>query len=58
MINFSGVEELRLFSSLSEVKDILLQDFVDIEVRLNFRRTTIQEIDARLNLNFVAYGPE
>lgn len=57
-IDFSGVEELRLFSSLSEVKDILLQDFVDIEVRLNFRRITIQEIDARLNLNFVAYGPE
>ena len=57
-IDFSGVEELRLFSSLSEVKDILLQDFVDIEVRINFRRTTIQEIDARLNLNFVAYGPE
>ena len=58
MINFSGVEEIRLFSSLSEVKDILLQDFVDIEVRINFRRTTFREIDARLNLNFVAYGPE
>jgi len=57
-IQLSGVEELRLFSSLPDVKDILLQDFIDIEVRFNFRRITIQEVDVVLNLNFVAYGAE
>ncbi len=58
VIRFSGVEELRLFSSLSEVKDILSQELVTIQVRLNLRRITSREINTRLTMNFVAYGPE
>ena len=56
-IQFNDVNELRLLSSLSEVKDILLEDRVTIEVRLNFRRTTPIEIESRLTMNFVANGP-
>ena len=55
-INFGNVEELQLFSSLSEVKDILLQDNVTLEVRVRLRRITPQEIDTRLTMNFVANG--
>jgi len=58
VVQFSGVEELRLFSSLPELKDILFNDFVTIEIRFNFRRVPFREMDARLSMNFVAYGPE
>jgi len=55
-INPNTIEELRLFSSLSEVKDILLQDRMTLEVRLNFRQTTRAEVESRLTMNFVANG--
>ena len=55
-IQFNDVEELRLLSSLSEVRDILLEDRITIEVRLNFRRPTPIEIESRLTMNFVANG--
>lgn len=58
VFRFSGVERIELFPSSPELKDILFNDFVTIEVRLNFRNIPAQEMDVRLNMNFVAYGPE
>lgn len=58
VIRFDGVEELRLFSSLPELKDILFNDFITVEIRFNFRRVPFREMEARLTMNFVAYGPE
>ena len=55
-VNFENVNELRLLSSLSEVKDILFEETVDLEVRIRFRATTPIEIDSRLTMNFVVNG--
>lgn len=57
-VNIDNVKDLELLSSLSEVKDILLQDFVTLEVRLNLRRTTPTEIESRITMNFNVNGPE
>ena len=57
-VNLDNVNELRLLSSLSEVKDILLQDRLNLEIRINFRRPTPTEINSRLTMNFVANGKE
>ena len=57
-VNLENVNELKLLSSLSEVKDILLEDMVNLEVRLNFRRPTPITIDTRLTMNFVVNGKE
>lgn len=57
-IDFSEQNELRLFSSLSEVKNILLQDNFDLEIRLNFRTFTPTSIDTRVRMNFIANGTE
>ncbi len=55
-INLNNVKELKLFGSLPNVKDILLEDRMTLEVRLNFRRTTPIEIETRLTMNFVVNG--
>ncbi|MEL6389897.1 MAG: hypothetical protein AAFQ02_07020 [Bacteroidota bacterium] len=55
-INFSGVESLQMFGSLSEVKDMMLSDAINLEIRLRFRRVTPVEITSRLTMNFVANG--
>ena len=57
-IEFDNVKELRLFGSLPNVKDILLEESTTLEVRLNFRRTTPVEIESRLTMNFVVNGPK
>lgn len=57
-IDFDDVKELRLLSSLSEVRDILLEDIMTLEVRLNLRRATPVEIESLLTMNFVVNGPE
>ena len=57
-IKFSEQNELRLFSSLSEVSDILLEDEFDLEIRLNFRTFTPTEIDSRLRMNFIVNGAQ
>lgn len=54
----SNVKDLTLLSSLSEVKDILLQDFITLEVRLNFNRSLPTEIESRITMNFNVNGPE
>ena len=55
-INLNDQKELRLFSSLSEVKDILLNDHVDLEVRFKFRAFTPTQIETRLIMNFLVNG--
>lgn len=57
-VEFEDVKELRLLSSLSEVKDILLEDRMTLEIRLNFRRATPVEIESLLTMNFVVNGSE
>lgn len=57
-INLNDQKELRLFSSLSEVKDILLNDHVDLEVRFKFRAFTPTQIETRLIMNFLVNGKE
>lgn len=57
-VEFQGVKELQLLSSLSEVKDILVEDIMTLEVRINFRRTTPEEIESLLTMNFVVNGAE
>ena len=57
-INNSQVKELPLLSSLPDVKDILLQERLTLEVRLNLRNSTPAEIESRLTMNFAVNGPE
>jgi len=57
-VNPSNLNDLDLFNSLSEVKDILLQDLITLEVRFNFWRITPTEIDTRITMNFNVNGPE
>ena len=57
-ITNSSVKELPLLSSLPNVKDILLQDRVTLEVRLNLKSSTPAEIESRLTMNFAVNGPE
>lgn len=57
-IRFSNAGELRLLSAIPEFKDVILNDFVTVQLRLAFRRVPTQQIDGRLTMNFVAYGPE
>lgn len=55
-IEFDHRGSLPLFSSISEVQDMITDDFVDFEIQLIFRTFTPQFIDTRLNMNFRAYG--
>lgn len=57
-IELQNVKELKLLSSLSDVKDLLTQDVVDLEIRMNFRTFTPSDIESRLTLNFVVHGKE
>ncbi len=54
LIERNRSSELRLFNSLPDVRDLLVQDFVNLEVRINFRVITPFEIDTRLIMNFHA----
>lgn len=56
ILNNRNSDQLQLFSSLSEVKDILLNDTFNAEVRIIFRSFTPTEIESRLTMNFVAHG--
>lgn len=55
-IDFDHNGPLNLFSSISEVQDIIIDDFVDLEIQLFFRTFTPQNLDSRLSMNFKAYG--
>ena len=57
-ISLNNQNELRLFSSLSDVKDILIDESFNLEVRFNFRNITPAQIPSRIEMNFLANGTE
>ena len=57
-ISFNEQNELRLFSSSKNVKDIMKEDFVNLEVAFRFRNITPGEIRTRIKMNFLANGAE
>ena len=57
-ISLNNQNELRLFSSLSDVRDILIDESFNIEVRFNFRNTTPAQVPSRIDMNFLANGTE
>lgn len=57
-ISLNEQNELRLFSSSTEVKDLLLDQSINIEIRFNFRNITPAEIPSRINMSFFADGTE
>jgi len=57
-LNNNNRERLPLFSSLSEVKDILLNPTFDAEVKIRFATFTPTEIISNLTMNFVANGKQ
>ncbi len=56
LFNNRNHKDLQLFSSLSEVKDILLNNTFDAEVRILFKAFTPTEVESILRMNFVAHG--
>lgn len=57
-IPFNQSDDLQLLSSLSNVNDLLTEDFVDLEIRIVFRSITPRELDSRLLLQFNLYSAE
>ncbi len=57
-ISLNEQNELRLFSSSTEVKDLLLEQSVNIEIRFNFRNITPAETPSRINMSFFADGTQ
>jgi hypothetical protein len=47
--------DLELFSSLPNVDDILLQDNIHLQVRINFKTFVPSDIETRMLLNFKAF---
>ncbi len=47
--------DLQMFSSLPEVKEILLQDEINLKVKLNFKSFVPTDIESRVILNFKAF---
>lgn len=47
--------DLQMFSSLPEVKEILLQDEINLKVKLNFKSFVPSDIESRVILNFKAF---
>ena len=57
-IPFSQDDDLQLLSSLSNVNEILSEEFVDLEIRIVFRSFTPRELDTRLLMQFNLYSDE
>jgi len=47
--------DLQMFSSLPEVKEILLQDEINLKIKLNFKSFVPTDIESRVILNFKAF---
>ncbi len=47
--------DLELFSSLPDVNDILLQDNIHLQVRINFKSFVPSDLETRVLLNFKAF---
>ncbi len=48
-------EELKMLSSTSELKEILKEEFIDVEVRLNFRAFTGPALPTRLVFGYAVF---
>jgi len=50
--------DLQLFSSLPNVRDIVLQETIDLEIRVSFKSFTPVNMENRLIMNFKAFADE
>ncbi len=57
-VPFNVNEQIELFPSLPNLKDILLDEFVNLEVKMRFRNFSPTNIDTRLRLEFAIFDEE
>lgn len=50
--------EIEMIPSILNLQDLLLEETVDIEFRINLRNFLPQELDGRIQMKFLAYSPE
>lgn len=55
-IGFNEMKDLKLLSSITNVQDLLQQEFVTVQVALQFRSITPTEISSQIQMNFIAHG--
>ena len=54
-ISFNHNGDLELFSSITELRDIILDSIIDIEVRIRFRRAFPTQIQHRLVFSYAVF---
>jgi len=57
MVQFGNKTEVQLFGNLTVLNDIITEDKMIIEIRLNFRSITPSNIELRLNMDFSVFEP-
>lgn len=50
--------EIEMIPTILDLKDLLLEETVDLEFRINFRSFIPQTFDGRIQMKFLAYRPE
>jgi len=58
IIPFGSKTRIDMLPSILDLKQWLLDETVDIELRVNFRGFLPQELDGRVEMRFFAYAPE
>ena len=58
LIPLGAKTEIQMIPSIVDLQDLLLQETVDLEFRVNLRSFLPQELDARIEMKFIAYKPE
>ena len=54
-VPFTVDNEIRLQSGSLELKEILKDDYVDIEIRMNLRNFVPNTIKTRLNMSYIVF---
>jgi hypothetical protein len=54
-VPYSIGEELKMLSATSDLKEILSNDFVDLEIRINFREFNTRTIPLTIDLSYTAF---
>jgi hypothetical protein len=54
-VPFNIGEELRMLSATSELKEILSDEFVDLEIRLNFREFNTRVIPTTIDIGYTVF---
>lgn len=54
-VPFNTGDELRMLSSATELKDIISEEFVDIEVRMNIRTSTGTAVRSKLIFSYAVF---